>query len=259
MGALRALAASHIRGASAALAGIRQYTEIIEDAIADAACLGIKNGNESVTGSPPGNVLLVVCSEHGFVGAFNERLLDRAMEELKAGQQLAIIGARGATLAPERGLTPAWKAPMATRADSVLTITRPIVDRMAGITNTNIVYARYQPGGSYEITFEQLMPLNPSLHAMREPRNPPLHQLPPDTLLLRLVGEHLFAEITRAVTESLASENAARLRIMENADQNIGDKLKGLALKEHVLRQEAITSELFDVVTGAEAILGPPR
>ena len=70
--------------------------------------------------------------------------------------------------------------------------------------------------------------------------------------------EYLFGEITRAVMESLASENGARLRVMETADHNIADKLDKFRLKEHTLRQEAITSELLDVVTGSEAILARP-
>ena len=53
-----------------------------------------------------------------------------------------------------------------------------------------------------------------------------------------------------------ASESGARLRVMGTADQNIGDKLEDLQRREHSLRQEAITSELLDVVTGSEAILG---
>jgi F-type H+-transporting ATPase subunit gamma len=74
-------------------------------------------------------------------------------------------------------------------------------------------------------------------------------------LLQRLASEYLFAELTRAVMESLASENGARLRVMEAADHNTGDKLEGLRRSENALRQEAITSELLDVVTGSEAIL----
>jgi F-type H+-transporting ATPase subunit gamma len=71
-----------------------------------------------------------------------------------------------------------------------------------------------------------------------------------------LAREYLFAEITSAVVESLASENGARLLVMEAADNNIGDKLDGLCRSENVLRQESITSELLDLVIGTEAVLG---
>lgn len=55
--------------------------------------------------------------------------------------------------------------------------------------------------------------------------------------------------------ESLASENGARLRVMEAANSSIGDKLAELRNKEHSLHQETITSELLEVVTGSEAVL----
>ena len=57
------------------------------------------------------------------------------------------------------------------------------------------------------------------------------------------------------VIESLASEDGARLQAMSAADHNIGDKLEKLERTEQASRQEAITSELLDVVTGSEAIL----
>lgn len=69
------------------------------------------------------------------------------------------------------------------------------------------------------------------------------------------MNEYLFAEITRSIMESLASENTSRLRAMETANHNIGEKLENLRRSENTLRQEAITSELLDIVTGSEVIL----
>jgi len=254
--ALRALAASHVREASSALAGIRRYVEVVEDAITEAACLvselDVKAFELPTSGA---RLLLVVFSEHGFVGAFNERLLDRAEEELDEGQDLGIVGTRGAVLAAERGLEIDWSSPMATHSGGVLAITRPVVNRLVGVATADIVFA-HGTAGRFEVVKKKLLPLDPSLLTGSASRNPPLHQLAPEVLLRRLVDEHLFAEVTHAVTESLTSENAARLRVMERADHNIGDKLEDLVRQEHALRQEAITSELLDVVTGAEAILG---
>ena len=70
-----------------------------------------------------------------------------------------------------------------------------------------------------------------------------------------LASEYLLAEITGAVMESLASENGARLRVMEAADHNVTDKLKQLTRDEQTLRQEAITSELSDLISGAKVVL----
>ena len=71
--------------------------------------------------------------------------------------------------------------------------------------------------------------------------------------------ELLFAEIALALIAGFASENAARLRAMERADRNIGERVERLRQDAHRLRQEAITTELLDVVTGAEAVMGEER
>jgi len=64
------------------------------------------------------------------------------------------------------------------------------------------------------------------------------------------------AELTRAIMESFASENGARLRVMESADRNIDTRLQRLGGQAHTLRQGAITAELLDLITGAEALAG---
>jgi len=255
--ALRALAASHVQEAQNALAGIRRYVEVVDDAIAEGAAL-LPEADGPVASSQPSaaSVLIVVCSEHGFVGAFNERLLDRAEAERKEGQDLVVIGGRGAILAAERGLEVDRGFPMATHVGGVLGVTRRVAEHLAAISTADAVFGRYRRGGNFETEARSILPLDPALLVGSERRSPPLHHLAPDVLLQQLASEYLFAEITRAVMESLASENGARLRVMETADHNIGDKLEGLRRSENALRQEAITSELLDVVTGSEAILG---
>ena len=259
--ALRALAASHVQEAQTALPGIRRYVEVVEDAIAEGAALLPETDGLAVSSEPAqASVLIVVCSEHGFVGAFNERLLDRAEAERRQGQDLVIIGQRGAILAAERGLDVERSYPMATHVGGVLGTTRRVAERLAVFSTADVVFGSYRRGGNFEPEARSILPLDPALLIGSERRSPPLHHLAPDALLQRLASEYLFGEITRAVMESLASENGARLRAMETADHNMGDKLEELRRNEHTLRQEAITSELLDVVTGSEAILtGPDR
>ncbi|NIR28767.1 MAG: hypothetical protein GWN84_05515 [Gammaproteobacteria bacterium] len=255
--ALRALAASHVQEAQAALPGIRGYVEVVEDAIAEAAALLPETYALPATSEPPdAGVLIVVCSEHGFAGAFNERLLERAEAERKEGQELVVIGRRGAVLAEERGLEIGWSSPMATHVGGIVGVTRRVVERLGSVSTADAVFGRYRRGANFEVETKSILPLDPDLLVGSQQRSPPLHHLSPDVLLQRLADEYLFGEITRAVMESLASENGARLGVMEAADHNIGDTLDELRHKEHTLRQEAITSELLDVVTGSEAILG---
>lgn len=253
--ALRALAASHVQEAQAALVGIRRYVEVVEDGISEGAGLLAETDAGSATAAADGSVLIVAGSEHGFAGDFNDRLLDRAEAALEAGQGLGIIGRRAAMLAEERGLEVIWSLSMATHVGGVLGTTRRAAEHLAETSVADVVFGSYRPGGNFEVETKRILPLDPALLVHSEQRVSPLHHLAPEVLLQRLASEYLFAEITRAVTESLASENGTRLRVMESADHNIGDKLDDLRRTEHALRQEAITSELLDVVIGSEAVL----
>jgi F-type H+-transporting ATPase subunit gamma len=70
-----------------------------------------------------------------------------------------------------------------------------------------------------------------------------------------LIREYLFISLFRACAESLASENASRLAAMERADRNIDELLANLHGTFHRLRQSGIDEELFDVISGFEALV----
>jgi F-type H+-transporting ATPase subunit gamma len=74
-----------------------------------------------------------------------------------------------------------------------------------------------------------------------------------------LVHEYLFVSLYRACAESLASENASRLAAMQRADKNISDLLQELSGTFHRLRQDSIDEELFDVISGFEALSAKGR
>jgi F-type H+-transporting ATPase subunit gamma len=72
--------------------------------------------------------------------------------------------------------------------------------------------------------------------------------------LRALIREYLFVSLFRACAESLASENASRLAAMQRADKNIDELLEELNRTFHRLRQSSIDEELFDVISGFEAL-----
>jgi F-type H+-transporting ATPase subunit gamma len=72
--------------------------------------------------------------------------------------------------------------------------------------------------------------------------------------LLAFVREYLFVSMFRACAASLASENASRLAAMQRAEKNIDELLEDLNRTFHRLRQSGIDEELFDVVSGFEAL-----
>jgi F-type H+-transporting ATPase subunit gamma len=79
-------------------------------------------------------------------------------------------------------------------------------------------------------------------------------RMAPEALFSRLIREHLLVSLFRAGAESLASEHAARLAAMKGAERNIEERLEDLSAAHRRQRQEAITTELMDIVTGVEAM-----
>ena len=80
----------------------------------------------------------------------------------------------------------------------------------------------------------------------------------PDRLFSALVRQYLFVSLYRAYTESMASENGARLSSMQAAEKNIQERLEELTAMHRQQRQESITSELLDIVSGFEALKEEP-
>jgi F-type H+-transporting ATPase subunit gamma len=255
--AMQALAASQVQAAQSALGSIRLYTTTIERAIGDAITLQQFNNHLAAAVEPVArSVLVVVCSEHGFSGAFNRLLLERARSVAEPAEHIVVVGQRGASVAGEHMIIPAWTLPMATHVDGLLKTARRLASWLADCTAVRAVFGRYRGGSQFDVEVRQLLPLAPETLAPGPDLTAPLYQLAPALLLHRLVGEFLLAELMLALTESFASENAARLRIMQAAEHNIDDKLEGLTRRTQQLRQDAITSELLEVVAGAEAVIG---
>jgi F-type H+-transporting ATPase subunit gamma len=252
--AMRGLAVARAQQAQASLGGTRAYCHMIEDAIGKAALL--LSGGEDTGGQDEGpgrSVTIVICSEHGFVGAYNEMLIGKLQQSAASGREIGVVGRRGAVLARELGVEPAWEVPMATHVTAAASTARRIVNRLATAETISVICAIYRAGGRFEIEERPILPLDPRLLERSDAGAPPLHHLEPLRLLARLSSEYVLAEMLHAIMEALTSENIERLSVMRSAEDTIDDRLERLGAREHVLRQEEITNELLDIVTGAEA------
>jgi F-type H+-transporting ATPase subunit gamma len=271
VGAMRSLSAVRVQQAHETLVGIREYASIVESALAQAALRlpvfpSRVTGDDPVAPAPPAAVV-AFGSEHGFVGALNQHVLDRAVAHLVGGgDRLLVVGSRGAMLAAERGRTPAWTSPMASHTGGVDDVALRVAEEIARgapaeIGRVVLVYTRSSGGATWRVVAETLLPfdLEPYLPRRAERSLPPLSNLAARDLFDKLVEEIVFAQLAHAAMESYASENAARLAAMEAARDNIESKLTELTRLEREGRQEEITTELLDVVIGAEATAAGAR
>jgi F-type H+-transporting ATPase subunit gamma len=261
VGAMRSLAGMRVQEAQRALPGIRSYAGSMAAAIGTALLLMPET---PPTAARPGRRALILCTaEHGFVGGFNERLIESAAAALAPADALFVLGSRGAALAIERGWrNKVWTQPMASRpagvAETIDRLAAALYARIARgeIARVEMMFGRYRQGGAPAIERLALLPLDTAALAAAAPRQPPLHNLAPEALLERLAAEYLFARLTEASVESIASENAARFAAMESAHDNVAKKLEELRQQERQARQSDITAELLDLITGTEVLTG---
>jgi F-type H+-transporting ATPase subunit gamma len=216
---------------------------------------------------------VVFGSDQGLVGQFNDIVADYAIKTLAAlpgKSQVWAVGERvharlaGAGL-PLMGL---FNVP-----NSVQSIT-PLVGQIQIESEAHrakgeyaclyVFHNRPQSGSLYEPVSQRLLPLDTEWQEGLAKVSWPTKLLPEimchGTVTLRaLLREYLFISLFRACAESLASENASRLAAMQRADKNIDDLLETLHGTFHRLRQSSIDEELFDVISGFEALAGPRR
>lgn len=210
---------------------------------------------------------IVFGSDQGLVGQFNEVVADYAVKTLAAlpgNPQLWAVGERVHARLSDAGLPPIGLFAV---PNSVKAIT-PLVGQIqieseahwakGGYARVYVFHNRPQSGALYEPVGQRLLPLDgrwqQGLAKVRWPTGNLPEVMRGGETLRALIGEYLFISLFRSCAESLASENASRLAAMERADRNIEELLENLHGAFHRLRQRGIDEELFDVISGYEAL-----
>jgi len=211
---------------------------------------------------------VVFGSDQGLVGQFNDVVAEHAVKTLAALQAKPKVWAVGervhARLAdvglPLVGL---FTVPSSVKAIPPLVgqiLVESEARRSQGeVTALHLFYNRPTSGAVYTPVSQRLLPLDENWRRELAELPWPTKNLPEvmggGTATLRaLIREYLFVSLFRACAESLASENASRLAAMQRADKNIDELLEDLNGTFHRLRQSGIDEELFDVISGFEAL-----
>ena len=211
---------------------------------------------------------VVFGSDQGLVGQFNDVVADYAIKTLAAlpgKPQVWAVGERVHARLADAGLPLMGLFPVPTSVKAITPLVGQILvesethHRQGEVTELHLFYNRPTSGAVYAPVSQRLLPLDENWRHKLAEVPWPTGNLPEvmggGTATLRaLIREYLFVSLFRACAESLASENASRLAAMQRADKNIDELLEDLNGTFHRLRQSGIDEELFDVISGFEAL-----
>ena len=275
--AMKMVAASKLKRAQEQAEAARPYAERMERMLGSlAASIGDAQGAPPLlagTDRDHTHLLVVVTSDRGLGGGFNGQVVRGArarINQLRAdGKEVKILclGRKG-----RDGLKRDFETII---VDTVEGLTRRHVlfedaddlgARLAKMFEDGefdvctILYNHFKSVMSQIVTTQQLIPYAveggeaPAEAAQGEPSAIYEYEPEEEEILARLLPRNLAVQIYRALLESSASEQAARMTAMDNATRNAGDMIDKLSLLYNRSRQAAITTELTEIVTGAEAL-----
>ena len=213
---------------------------------------------------------VVFGSDQGLVGQFNDVVADYAVKTLATlpGRPwIWAVGERVHARLADAGLPPAglFAVPGSVKAITPL-VGQILIESEARrergeVTELYLFHNRPASGAVYAPVSQRLLPLDEAWRLSSAEVPWPTGNLPEvlgggNATLRALIRGYLFVSLFRACAESLSSENASRLAAMQRADKNIDELLEDLTGKFHRLRQSGIDEELFDVISGFEALGG---
>jgi len=272
---MRALAAASIVQYERAVQSLDEYYRTVElglvawlrhtggaiQAPAAVARIGAA-GRRAATGA------VVFGSDQGLVGRFNEMLSEFTARELNGMpgvKRVFAVGERVQGFLEDAALpaTASFDVPNSIAAITLLVghILSELERQQAQglVAQVYVFHNRPRSRTVYEPVMQRLLPLDETWRRGLATLAWPSENLPEPLnasgmVLQALIREYLFISLFRACAESLASENASRLAAMRRAEKKIGEMLEDLGHEFHRLRQSRIDEELFDVISGFEAL-----
>ena len=277
--AMKMVAAAKLRRAQEQAEAARPYAERMERMLGSvAASLGGSEGAPPLlagTGKDDVHLLVVATSDRGLCGGFNSSIVREARRTIReltaAGKTVRILcvgrKGRGQLIRDYGNLI----------VDTIDDVGRPrlgfddaqaIANRLLalygedGFDICTVVYNRFQSVITQIVTVQQLIPFGPPGDGEEEEPGESadgakaIYEFEPEEgeILETLLPLNLSTQVYRALLENAASEQGARMAAMDNATRNAGDMIDRLTLDYNRSRQAAITSELIEIISGAEAV-----
>lgn len=269
--AMKMVAAAKLRRAQDAIGNARPYATRMRATLEEVSKSPLEETHPllSVHDARRHLELVVITSDRGLAGAFNSNVLKAAEAVIKerGGEfknvGLTLLGKKAVDFYRRRRPSLIQsESPIGgdVRYDAAATVGRELARRYAAgeIDEVVLIFSRFVSTMTQSPTVSTLLPFTPpkaGLVAVSEEQALPFEIEPdPEALLAALVPKAVEVEIFRALLENQAGEHAARMTAMEAATKNTQELIEKLTLQYNRARQAAITRELVEIVTGAQAL-----
>lgn len=264
--AMKMVAASKLRRSQESIVRARPYAHRMRDMVMRLAVRAELNRHSLLrraTGTGTVGVI-VVASDRGLCGGFNATIVNAALRMISdefAGRdvELTVVGRKGVELLKRRDCR-IGKSHTDVLDGSASDAARNIIaDAVTGFSlgvydEVHCLYNEFRSAISQEVTLEQLLPFEMREAEANDATVDYVYEPSVGAVLELLLTEHMEIQMQRILYESAASEHGARMTAMDSATTNAGEIIEHLTLKYNRARQDAITKELIEVVSGSEAL-----
>lgn len=271
--AMNLVATARLRKAQQAITELRPYALKVLDVLSRVAARAQQDDQEKLhplldVREPDTAMIVVLTSDRGLAGAFNANVCKAAYNKWKEleAQDIAVnfvvIGRKGRKFLEKRGaeihydFTDVFMELTLERAQDIARlIIREYVESEEELDLVFFAYNEFKSRLTQEVVLEQVLPIVPTELEDDELGD---YEYEPNKaeLLERTLPMYVEVELYRALLESVAAEHAARSNAMSAATDNASDMIDKLTLEYNRARQAAITTELMEIIGGAEALKG---
>jgi F-type H+-transporting ATPase subunit gamma len=268
--AMKMVAAAKLRKVQSRMLDLRPYADKMHDVLMSLAKGADRESHPLLAFRPRKTVeIVVVTSDRGLCGAFNTNILKAAQQCIdgykKEGFEISIsaIGKKAMDYFKRRGVTMrnSWTGISGNvRFLNAEEIANDIKESYINETvdEVTVVYNSFKSMVAQTVTTAKLLPLAPieeeAESGSEDSSSDFIYEPSMEAIFDRLIPRNVDIQIYRALLESSASEEAARMSAMENATQSCTEMVGSLTLQFNKARQASITGELMDIVGGVEAL-----
>ena len=268
--AMKMVAAAKLRKAQDQALASRPYTSLMDNIVSKISSKTSSNSIELLIGKPDNktHLLVVFSADRGLCGGFNGSITRAVRSEVKKLQQdginvkLLMVGKKSAdSLNRDYGNLFIeridGKSAKPNFIDSEI-LARKIIDLFENgeFGVCKVIFNKFVSAITQEVTFKSLVPADVKPIETDGDENGSIYEFEPseEEILNDLLPRNLATQLFSSQIESTASELAARMTAMDNATRNAGEMIDKLTLQYNRTRQAVITSELIEIISGAEAL-----